>query len=184
MAFLRWVDCISHDCETGQQTVFGHHLDEGPFCLRRWRNPSALCPLPHIPSTQRTCCCEEHSSPGHGSPGVLRIAKLHHPLSGWWHSTAHIQLGVWWRQKGLSPPSSSETLWNVSFPCGLQALSFQSPRTCFWLLASFSASASAQQEVAAFLISKALTDEHFKEKRPSEAPVCCWSWGQSLFSEL
>lgn len=66
------------------------------------------------------------------------------------------------RQKGLSPPSSSETLWNVSFPCDLQALSCQSPRPCFWLLASFSA--SAQQEVAAFLISKADTEEDFKEE--------------------
>lgn len=117
---------------------------EGPFCPPCWRNPSTRSPLPHIPSTQRACCCEEHSSPGHGSPGVLCIAKLHHPLSGWWHSTAQLGWESEDRQRGLSPPSSLETLGNVSFPCGSKPLSSQSPRSWFRLLASF----PAQQEVA------------------------------------
>lgn len=38
--------------------VFGHHLNEGLLCLGCWRNPSVLCLLLHIPSRQRTCCCE------------------------------------------------------------------------------------------------------------------------------
>lgn len=42
----------------GQQPVFGHHHNEALFCLGCWRNPSVLCLLPHIPSRQRTCCCE------------------------------------------------------------------------------------------------------------------------------
>lgn len=144
MALLSRADCIClwwWDRAAGCIWTPPH---EGPFCPPCWRNPSTRSPLPHIPSTQRACCCEEHSSPGHGSPGVLCIAKLHHPLSGWWHSTAQLGWESEERQRGLSPPSSLEILGNVSFPCGSKPLSSQSPRSWFRLLASF----PAQQEVA------------------------------------
>lgn len=59
MAFLNKADYIFLlFVRAGQQPVFGHHHNEALFCLGCWRNPSVLCLLPHIPSRQRTCCCE------------------------------------------------------------------------------------------------------------------------------
>lgn len=63
---------------------------------------------------------------------------------GPWHSTPHIQIESNEKQKGLSPWCTMESLWNVSFPCLLQPLSFQLPWTSFWLLATF----PAQQKIS------------------------------------
>lgn len=124
--------------------VFGHHLNEGLLCLGCWRNPSVLCPLLHIPSRQRTCCCEgtflHWTWVSWGSPCCQAPSS-----SDKGHDTALLTFGFQApeKQKGLSPWRTVKSPWNVSFPFRLQPLSFQLPWTLFWLLATF----PAQQKI-------------------------------------
>lgn len=124
----------------GQQPLFRHHLNEGLFCLGCWRNPSVLGLLPHIPSRQRTCCCEgtflhwtwvSWASPYCQAPSSSDKGRDTALLPFSFKSDGE--------QKGLSPWGSVESLWNVSFPCRSQPLSFQWPWTLFSLLATFPA---------------------------------------------
>lgn len=82
---------------------------------------------------------KEHSYIGHESPGVLHIARLHHPLTrAVTQHSSHSASSLMRNKRGflLGAPESP---WNVSFPCRLQPLSFQLPWTLFWLLATFPA---------------------------------------------
>lgn len=144
MTFLNRADCICVIVRAEQQPVFGHHLNEGSFCLGCWRNPSVLCSLPHIPCRQRTCCCEgtflHWTRISWGSPCCQAPSS-----SDKGRDTALLTFNYQSdeKQKGHSPWRTVESLWNVSFPCCLLPLSFQWPWTSFWLLATF----PAQQKI-------------------------------------
>lgn len=128
----------------GQQLVFRRHLSEGLLCLGCWRNPSVLHLLPHIPSRQRTCCCEgtflhwtgvSWASPYCQAPSSSDKGRDTALLPFSFQSDE--------KQKGLSPWRTTESPWNGSFPCRSQPLSFQLPWAWFWLLATF----PAQQKI-------------------------------------
>lgn len=87
------------------------------------------------------------------------------------------------RQKGLSPPSSLETLWNVSFPCSLQALSLQLPRAWFWLLDSFSAWQEVTPSLSWWQLQMSIP-VYLQRRGRVRHPRSLVFWTLSLFSEL